>query len=347
MLYIRVDANKTIAAGHVMRCLAIANSLRGFGEDSIFITSEKDAAKIISENKFQAILIDGRWDNLEYEISTIKSLIEQNSINKLLIDSYYITNKYLNNIPKEVSVIYLGSLLEKFERVNLLINYSSVYDESFYINNYCNRGVKALLGVKYAPLREEFQNLRPLSKNTVDSILLTTGSTDKNNVTFKILNYILEKEFFKNIQINVVIGRLNSNYNKINQLTSEYNNIVLYSDVKNMSSLMRENQIAISASGTTLYELCACGVPSVSFALVREQEKDGIKFDIDRIIAYAGSFADSDMTSMVLLNIKELLIQYILNQDLRNEVAVKMNQYIDGNGSIRIAEEIFCLDRSR
>ena len=135
MLYIRTDANKSIAAGHVMRCIAIANSLRTLWEESVFIISEMEAADIITEHGFQFILIDGRWNNLNYEINALKSLIDINNVRKLLIDSYYITNEYLKNIPKDVSVIYIGSLLKRFERIKLLINYSNVYDNNFYKKN--------------------------------------------------------------------------------------------------------------------------------------------------------------------------------------------------------------------
>ncbi len=347
MLYIRTDANKSIAAGHVMRCIAIANSLRTLGEESVFIISEMEAADIITEHGFQFILIDGRWNNLNYEINALKSLIDINNVRKLLIDSYYITNEYLKNIPKDVSVIYIGSLLKRFERIKLLINYSNVYDNNFYKKNYHNQETKTLLGVKYAPLRGEFQNLRPVISETVDNILITTGSTDKHNITLKIVRHLLSDEKFKGININIIVGRLNDNYDKIEQLALIYDNIVLYSNVKNMPNLVRKNQIAISASGTTIYELCACGVPTVSFALVKEQENNGKKFDMDKIAAYAGSFADSNMTEIVLANIQELLNRYIKNKSIRNETAIKMNKYIDGNGSIRIAKEIYDLDRGK
>jgi len=347
MLYIRTDANKEIAAGHVMRCIAIADALRLLGEDSVFIVSEQDAVKLIQERGFRYLLIDGISNNLDYEIATFKKIIEQKNIKKLLIDSYFITDNYLRNIPKHVYTIYLGSLKEKFSGIDLLINYSNTYDAKFYEDNYQKEGVNTLLGVKYAPLRKEFQDLKPINNNSVKNLLITTGSTDKDNVTLKIIEYLINDILFKDIKINAVIGSLNNHYDDIKKFKSNFSNIVLHSNVKSMANLIRKNQLAISAAGTTLFELCACGVPTVSFSLVKEQKMDALKFSSDGIIPYSGSFMDDNTDKTTLSKIKEILINYIIDSDLRNEKSIEMTEYIDGNGSMRIANEIFSLNREQ
>ena len=343
MIYIRTDANKYIGAGHVMRCIAIAGALRNLGEDSIFITAEPDAATIIQESGFKYILINGIWNDLDYEINYLTDLIRNNNIEKILIDSYYVTNKYFQSLPKETQIIYLGSLAKAFNNIKLLINYSSIFDDTFYEENYREKGTCTLLGVKYAPLRKEFQKLSLIKSNFVKSILITTGSTDKNNVTLKIINYLLSDSIFRKLQINVIIGALNNHYDEIYKLKSCFENVILHSNVHNMAEIIRENQLAVSASGTTLYELCACGIPTVSFSLVKEQEKDGLKFASDGIIPYAGSFEDINNTDIVLYRIREMLTSYIMDADMRSEKSMLMNEYIDGNGSTRIANAILNL----
>lgn len=343
MLYIRVDANKNIGAGHVMRCIAIAEALKSLKEDSVFITVEPDAMAIIKENGFKCIKINGTWNNLNNEISQLNELIKKNHIEKLLIDSYFITNEYLLSVSEHTRIIYLGSLMVPLKNIKLLINYSSVYDETFYEKNYSNKGTKTLLGVKYAPLRKQFQKLKPIDIDSVNSILLTTGSTDKDNVTLKIINNLLKDEIFRKLKINVIIGTMNNHYNEIYKLKSYYNNVFIHSNVHNMAELIRKNQLVITAAGTTLYELCPCGIPAVSFSIVKEQEKDGIKFDLDGIIPYAGSFANCNQTEEVLTKIKGTLIGFIANTDIRSEKSLCMYQYIDGRGSLRIANAILQL----
>ena len=344
MLYIRTDANKSIAAGHVMRCLSIAKALREMGEDTTFITSESDAADIIHKNGFKYILIAGAWNDLNLEIAQIQVLINKYKIKKMLIDSYYITNEYLLAIPRTVKIIYIGSIREKFENLSLVINYSSTYDEKFYKLNYRDKGIKTLLGVKYAPLREEFQRLLPIRGGTVvKSVLISTGSTDRDNTTLKIIKKILNICICRNITINVIVGTLNSNYDEINLLKKDYSNIVIDSNVSNMAEVIRKNQIVITASGTTLYEVCACGIPAISFSLVKEQENEGQRFDFDDIVPYAGSFAEKDKINTTLCNIKKILLNYLSSPEKLYERSEKMRDYIDGEGSIRIGKEIIML----
>ena len=47
--------------------------------------------------------------------------------------------------------------------------------------------------------------------------------------------------------------------------------MTLHENVTDLSFLMRDCDLAVSAAGTTLYELCALGVPAVSFTMADNQ----------------------------------------------------------------------------
>lgn len=49
MIYIRVDMNPAIATGHLMRCLSIADVARGIGEDTTFLTTGDNPARMIRD----------------------------------------------------------------------------------------------------------------------------------------------------------------------------------------------------------------------------------------------------------------------------------------------------------
>ena len=69
-----------------------------------------------------------------------------------------------------------------------------------------------------------------------------------------------------------MVGRFNPNREKLEQYASEQNNVVLHCDVKDMAGLMTACQLAVTAGGTTIYELSVLGVPFVCFSYAENQE---------------------------------------------------------------------------
>ena len=71
--------------------------------------------------------------------------------------------------------------------------------------------------------------------------------------------------------------------------------IVLHEQVSDMAALMSTCDLAFSAGGTTLYELCAVGVPSVSFSMA-DNQLPGVKaFDDANLIPWAGDIRDNEI----------------------------------------------------
>lgn len=338
MLYIRTDANKQIASGHVMRCLSIALELRKQGNETTFIVSEKDAADLIEKYQFPYILIKGAWDNLELELDDLIKLVQSCNIKKLLVDSYYASPEYFEILSYYTKLIYLGSLERSFTNVDLLINYSNIYNKDFYSSTYNLRKTQLLLGVQYAPLRDDFQQIKPCVRDRVENILITSGNTDADNIMEDLIRYIINDDIFKNMRFHVVVGTMNHNKTSLQLLETQYDNVILNFNVSSMSKLMVSCDLAISASGTTLYELCACGLPTVCFSITQEQIKGAVQFSEEGLLFYAGNvLSDREKCFGSVKRYSENLIH---SYSLRKEMAVKMNSYVDGNGNKRIIKAI-------
>jgi len=341
MLYIRTDANKKIAAGHVMRCLAIAAELRKRGEETTFLITEKEAGEIISRFHFPFIILPGAWNDLEVGMDELINLIILKKMRKLLVDSYFATLRYFEVLSKYVKLIYLGSIEQPYPGLSLLINYSNSYDADFYVKAYDPSITKLLLGVKYTPLREEFQGFKTWIRKDVKNILITTGSSDENKITESLTADLLACSSFNELNYHLVVGCLNPNKHSLEMLKKKHHKITLHSNAAGMAALMRSCDLAVSASGTTIYELCACGIPTVCFSIANEQDKNGIKFHDDKVMLYAGSIVETH--DECIKKIKNYLKCLITDFELRKNFAFKMNDYIDGNGCQRIAEEIINL----
>ena len=132
-------------------------------------------------------------------------------------------------------------------------------------------------------------------------------------------------------------------YSKYNQLCKKYKkheNVRIYRGIPDIASYMQEADLAISAGGTTLYELCAMGTPAISYSFTDNQIASLEKFNEDGLISYAGDMRKDD----VIEHIAGYLEYYGQNQAVRKERSLRMQDFVDGKGALRVAQTL--MDRN-
>ena len=97
---------------------------------------------------------------------------------------------------------------------------------------------------------------------------------------------------------------------------------------------MKKCDIAISAAGSTLYELCAVGVPTVAYSLADNQIVATEEFERLGIMLNAG---DCRTNTCFVENIEQFMNQLSDNKALREQLSSEMQKLVDGNGAERIA----------
>ena len=103
--------NDTIATGHMMRCLAIADAAKSIGQSTVFILADNEAVGLLKERGYEYIVLDTDWNNMESEIGILEQLILKWKINRILIDSYQVTKSYLQKLQKLTEVYYIDDLI--------------------------------------------------------------------------------------------------------------------------------------------------------------------------------------------------------------------------------------------
>lgn len=343
IIYIRVDANREIATGHVMRTLAIAKQVKNLGGRCKFIVSDEYAMPIILSNGFEVICLNSKWNDLNQEIFQMQKFIKSEQVKVVLVDSYFVTKEYLENLSQKVLVAYIDDLnLFKYP-VQMLINYSVYYEKFHYELLDYPKETKFLLGCEYAPVREEFKNLVHPKRECLVNVLVTSGGTDEYHVTYQLVKFLCQENMLDNLRLHIVIGRFNQDKDKIKQLAEVYNNIQIHEDISYMSQLMMECDIAISAGGTTLYELCACGLFTVCFGIADNQLM-GIEAFAEKGLMYTVG----DIRKNIEYGVQKIAkqIQYFSQYpDKCYEHSKKMQSLVDGNGAERIAAHLLELVR--
>lgn len=110
-----------------------------------------------------------------------------------------------------------------------------------------------------------------------------------------------------------------------------------------MAALMLGCDFAVSAAGTTLYELCALGVPSVSFTMADNQTASAKAFADAGAIPFAGDIRKNldEVLAMILGLIKDFHDGNSYHQ--RKSAQTAMRRLVDGSGALRIAQALKAL----
>lgn len=332
MLYIRADMNEQIATGHIMRCISIADALTVAGEAVTFLLADEQAVDLLKQRGYDAIVLHTDWNHMEEELPALSRIIEKNKIKKILIDSYQVTPTYLSEVSRMVTTFYIDDLNKFDYPVNAVICYANYYKKFHYKTN--NRKTEYLLGTKYVPLKKSFWNCKPKNISPkAKNILILTGGSDPYNVSGRLLN-AMNKDEFKDID--VICGRYNTNYSALTEMYRQYKNVKFHRAINNIEEYMQKADIAISAGGTTLYELCACGTPTISYAFVNNQLDNVRQFEEDGLIDYAGDARIDDIAE----NVNQYLKKYKDDWQLREKKSEKMQEMVDGKGAMRLAEAL-------
>jgi spore coat polysaccharide biosynthesis predicted glycosyltransferase SpsG len=187
-------------------------------------------------------------------------------------------------------------------------------------------------------LRKEFQKVIPRQPaKVVEDILVTTGGTDPFDVIGSLLSEVITFKEFDSIRFHAVIGPLVPDTERLKEL-SKHKNIILHKNVRSMSSLMVDCDLAISAGGSTLYELCRLGLPSVSISFADNQLPAVKEFHERRIIPFCGDLRTDIQTTIE--QCISYLRHYINDYPQRLQISHVMRTLVDGKGASRIAIEL-------
>ena len=341
-LYIRTEANRVTATGHMMRCLAIAAAAAEKGIRTVFIVAEESSERFPQERGYQSICLGRRWDDFAGEISVIERLIADRHVEMMLIDSYFVSEEYMKTVSKMTKTAYIDDLHAAIWSCSVLIDYAVYYDLFDYQKEYPD--TKLLLGCNYAPLRKEFKDLpvKQISK-TVKKVLVVTGGTDEYHFMRRFVEALLsQRNLFAGVEFTLICGAFNREIDEIRKLSTDYLaeaddlRIKIYPSLPTLKDAMLESDLLITAGGTTLYEMAACGTPGICFSMA-DNQLDNVKgFAARDLVWYAGDIRKDFSYDRLIEMIKELIGDYAA----RKAVSEKLRALVDGKGAERIVDAI-------
>ena len=339
-VYIRADSSTVIGSGHIMRCLTLAGVLRSRGAEISFICRKETGNLIgfIEENGYRVYPLPIDIDFAADMDLAQKILKEQQKLaDWLIVDHYEIDVSWEYSFRKFVNkIMVVDDIADRKHDCDILLDQNYNKNGSRY-NGLVPENCIQLLGPEYALLRPQFREARENLKrenNEVKRVLVFMGGADPTNETGKALKAakLLNRD---NIAVDVVIGASNPFKNEIKTMAKQIPNTTCYFDVNNMAELMSSADISIGASGTSTWERCCIGLPSIVMVLADNQKEIAEELEREGVVVNLGWHGD--VTEM---DIRDAVQNLLADSDKRRNMGLKGKMMVDGNGAIRVVEKI-------
>lgn len=287
---IRVDSSEQIGSGHLMRCLTLAERLRKDGAEVHFICRPLVGSlhRLAEEHGFSLHLLScheenpnlkgyAAWLTVPQEIDaeeTVEILSCMQPVNRLVVDSYALDavwEQKLRPLVREIFVI--DDLANRPHDCDVLLDQNFYREMQHRYDGLVPSKCKLLLGPSHALLREEFYAAREkigARDGGLRRILVFYGGSDTTCETEKAIHALVQLHC-PSVDVDVVVGESNLRREKIEELCSKHDFLHYHCQVSNMAELMANADLSLGAGGTTTWERCFLGLPTIVTAIAENQ----------------------------------------------------------------------------
>ena len=330
-----LDATSAIGSGHAMRCIAVAQAVSSLGGNPLFAVSCEESAEFLFSKGYDAVVLRG--DSLELgaiDAEALSNFCMETCASSLFVDSYAVGNGFFEGLQAlRKEGLYIGYLDDLYafrtgvqktplkRPVDLVLNYSLYADVSEYATVYDGAGTDLLLGPSFVPLRREYWDLSAgVPRKNVRDVLVTSGATNPEGFLERMA--CLVHDAFPDAKIHVVVGAKAG-------FSAPCASLDVLGSQPSLLPLMQHCDICVTAAGTTIYELCATGVPSLAISIVDNQVDNAKAFArLGLGFGHAVTDADGDILhNLVALN----------DFDVRQRFLERMQATVSGNGAMKVA----------
>jgi UDP-2,4-diacetamido-2,4,6-trideoxy-beta-L-altropyranose hydrolase len=196
---------------------------------------------------------------------------------------------------------------------------------------------QVLAGSRYALLRPDFASLRPCSllrrqkQPTVRQLLITMGGVDQFNATGQVLQALKVCHFLQECNITVVMGPMAPWLNDVQELAKQMpwpTEVVV--NVHDMAQRMADSDLAIGAAGSTSWERCCLGLPTLIVVLADNQVPAAMR------LVHAGAAHLLTLGSNLQQQIQDALQFFSTQQGKLGGMSLQSSKIVDGEGVSRI-----------
>lgn len=273
-LLVRADGGPKLGGGHIYRCMTLARVLLSRGWDVTFCGTPETLDTV-------ALLSDFRFVPLARELSQLQEVRllagEFNDVDLLLVDHYQRDAEFEQACSFARLIMVVDDLADRPHHCDLLLDQTVGRLEQAYrtlVPQHC----ELLLGTDYALLRPEFRAVRQrgldrrAKASSVRNLLVMGGATDPTNLTALVLDALESLEL--PLAVTLVLHPQVTHFPEIEKRVKDWvgaSELRLIPGSNQVARLMNEADLSVGAAGSTSWERCCLGLPSLTVEVADNQ----------------------------------------------------------------------------
>jgi UDP-2,4-diacetamido-2,4,6-trideoxy-beta-L-altropyranose hydrolase len=337
-LLIRADANVQIGTGHVMRCLALAQAWLGHTSNTTAVFAMNSVIPaLVKRLDDEGIRVEhlSAPSGSKADASATANLAIAFSSEWIVVDGYAFGAEY-QKVLKDAGLKLL--LIDDYGHAqhyycDLLLNENINPRDDWYRRR--ESYTVLLLGTRYAMLRREFWKWAGWSREVrtrASRVLVTMGGADPADVTGLVLE-ALELLPLENLEARVVVGAANPHHQRMSErVARSEGKVELLTAITNMPEMMAWADVAVSAAGTTLWELLFMQLPTIAVAIAENQRSSALG------LGEMGAVQTLELSTLRASSLAAGIQSLMHSVDLRHGMAQGGTQIVDGHGTERVVK---------
>ncbi|PYE32757.1 UDP-2,4-diacetamido-2,4,6-trideoxy-beta-L-altropyranose hydrolase [Idiomarina fontislapidosi] len=321
-VFFRADASLEIGSGHVMRCLALAVALEKKGIKIFFLSRphEGNLISFVRDKGFSVVELGLPKENTPttngYEqwlgassradaMESLELLADIQGTVWMVTDHYGIGDSWEKAIRKRVDkVVSLDDLANRKHDCDVLID-SSFERKAADYEGLVAEGTRILTGTKYCLLRSEFGQTRQKAVQRtfelpLNRILVTLGGVDIHNITKLVISELDQSNIPDNTHLDVVIGPASPHADALQTRANQSRlRVDINQGVNNMAERLMLADLCIGAVGSSVWERCCLGCPSLVATIAANQAEGTRKLESSGVVVSFSPLVPGELKRVV------------------------------------------------
>ncbi|KRB49385.1 UDP-2,4-diacetamido-2,4,6-trideoxy-beta-L-altropyranose hydrolase [Phenylobacterium sp. Root700] len=261
-----VNAGPSVGGGHVMRSLSLARALEQHGADCVFLAPPEAVAILDAFAPDMA-----REDATAIDAETLLDAVTGVRFDAVVFDHYGLGRAEHEAVAQGRPTLVIDDLADRPLAADLILDSGPARVEADYA--LFAGQARLLLGPNYAPVRPEFAALREQALarrgGPVERILVALGLTDVGGITARVVDRLRQRN--GQLAFDVVLGSTAPSLPGLRRVAAHDPRLTLHVDARDMADLTLNADIAIGGGGSTTWERCTLGLPSLLITLADNQ----------------------------------------------------------------------------